>query len=88
MSYDDKPTGYCAECRQTPAEVWWVPDNPQVLRNHGLMEPSCELCALRREIDAATKQAARLPELIQRLVELECARARDQLLMAQRDANE
>jgi len=60
----------CDECKKRPATQWWSTEG-LVAAIHGFVEARCEICCVVGVLEHARQQAAMIPELEAKLVELQ-----------------
>lgn len=63
-------TDICQRCQQRPATLNWVADGGVMAYVHGMTQRWCERCAVSEQLVYATKIAATIPNLKERLRQL------------------
>jgi len=75
----DHADGLCWKCGRRPGTMLYVGEGGALELTHGYGQSWCELCVVRGQAAYAREQAARLPELEERLHVLEASERREAL---------
>ena len=71
--FPDKPTGLCENCNERDATTWWSYEGGTISAMHGIVSEWCETCAVSAQLDYAIQASERIPQLRERLLELQAA---------------
>jgi len=68
--FGDPTAHICAVCKARKATCWFTGGN-MMSAIHGDLQPRCDPCVVREQLEAARKAAAKIPELEAELARLE-----------------